>query len=455
MGFLENMNSQTFARLRTAGEQTKGRRREWSLSYGGAVIMDRFVRLLWTNNCNRCSVRFAKLLSCLFFLGATWGGQGDIQAEGFGNEPCSIIPGAARTEIYLPDLHGKRVAFAGNHTSMINNVHLVDTLLAAGINVVKIFSPEHGFRGEAAAGEWVESEIDPITGIPIVSLYGRSRRPTPDQLRDVDVVVFDMQDVGVRFYTYISAMTYIMEEVARHQLKMIVLDRPNPLIHYIDGPILESKYRSFVGLHPVPVVYGMTIGEYALMVNGEGWLGDKLFCNLKVIPVGNYSRACRYQLPIPPSPNLPNMRAIYLYPSLCFFEGTEVSLGRGTPYPFQVFGHPSFNPVQFPFSFTPQSVRAAPNPPQLGKLCHGVDLRNIPEKQLQQNTHIQLGYLLDAYRAFPREKEFFNNFFERLSGTASLREQVIAGWSEQQIRVGWQDGLDAFEKIRTPYLLYP
>ncbi len=367
----------------------------------------------------------------------------------------TVMTGAEQTERYFHLLSGKRVAFAGNHTSVIHGVHMVDTLIAAGKNLVKVFSPEHGFRGTAAAGELVESGIDHRSGLPVVSLYGRNRRPTPEQLADVDVVVFDIQDVGVRFYTYISTMTFIMQAAARENIPVIILDRPNPLGHYVDGPMLQAEHASFVGLHPVPVVHGMTVGEYAMMANGEGWLGPSLVCDLTVIPVANYTHNTRYELPVPPSPNLPNMTSVYLYPSLCFFEGTDVSLGRGTPKPFQIFGHPDLNKQAFPYRFIPESLPAAPNPPQLGMACQGMDLSTIPGEILMEKDQINLSYLLEAYRHFPNKPNFFNSFFENLSGTSLLRNQILAGLSEEQIRASWQEELRSFRKLRSNYLLYP
>lgn len=371
----------------------------------------------------------------------------------FDNE--ALIPAAWQTEVYVPLIEDKRVAFAGNHTATIAGTHLVDSLLQSGINIVKVFSPEHGFRGEAAAGEWVDSDTDSQTGLPVISLYGATRRPTREQLKDVDVILFDIQDVGARFYTYISWMTYIMEEAALAGLPVIILDRPNPNGHYIDGPLLEPEYASYVGLHPVPVVHGMTIGEYAMMVNGEGWLTGGLECDLNVITVKNYTHGSRYSLPLPPSPNLQNMHAIYLYPSLCFFEGTEISVGRGTDKAFQVFGHPGLPQNQYPYSFVPQSVRAAPNPPHLNTICHGLDLSVTAIDRLAEQTQINLSYLLEAYHHFPEKERFFNSFFERLAGTSRLRKQIIAGYTEEEIRKSWQDGLESFQRIRSKYLLYP
>ena len=373
---------------------------------------------------------------------------------GFAAENQSVTPGAWQTEAYFPLLEGKRVAVAGNHTTTIHDTHLVDSLLRAGINIVKVFSPEHGFRGQAAAGEHVASGVDPETGLPIISLYGANRRPTAEQLQDLDIIVFDIQDVGVRFYTYISTMTYIMEEAAKQGVPVLILDRPNPTGHYIDGPILEPEFSSFVGLHPVPIVHGMTIGEYAMMVNGEGWLKDGIRCELQVVRIKNYTHATPFHLPIPPSPNLPNMHAIYLYPSLCLFEGTEISLGRGTEKPFQVYGHPDFPKEHFQYSFTPKSVSAAPNPPHVNVLCYGIDLSGKDIRQLMTKDRINLDYIINAYNHFPDKESFFNPFFERLAGTAILRQQIIDGLTADEIRASWQEGLGAFAKTRARYLLY-
>ncbi|MDX9941584.1 MAG: DUF1343 domain-containing protein [Bacteroidales bacterium] len=375
--------------------------------------------------------------------------------EMIASETPKILVGAERTDQYFPLLAGKRLAVAANHTSMIGEVHLVDTLRSAGFNVVKVFSPEHGFRGTAAAGELVDSGLDERTGIPVVSLYGANRRPRPEQLADVDLILIDLQDVGMRFYTYISTMSMIMQTAARVGKAVMVLDRPNPHGHYIDGPLLDPKYGSFVGLHPVPVVHGMTMGEYALMVKGEGWLGYQAECDLTVIPVENYTHNDLYQLPVAPSPNLPNMQAVYLYPSLCFFEGTVISIGRGTPMPFQVFGNPWLPAQKFPFTFVPQSLAAAPNPPALGETCNGKDLRNLPLEDLMAGRQIDLSYLLEAFRNYPEKDKFFNNYFDRLAGNNLLRNQVLAGQTEAQIRESWKPGLEEFKKIRVKYLLYP
>ncbi len=381
---------------------------------------------------------------------------GSVFSVNTSEEMPDILPGAWQMESYLHRLEGKRVAIAGNHTSTVGDVHLVDTLLARGVNVVKVFSPEHGFRGEAAAGELVASSQDEQSGLPVISLYGENRRPAPEDLNDVDIVLFDMQDVGTRFYTYISTMTYIMEEISNLHIPLIILDRPNPNGHFTDGPLMEPAYTSFVGLHPVPVVHGLTVGEYARMVSGEGWLGKASGeLKLTIIPVQNYHKGKEYILPVPPSPNLPNMRSIYLYPSLCFFEGTDISVGRGTQSPFQVFGHPDLPEDLYPLRFTPESVRAAPHPPQLGKQCNGRDLRGKSIDNLRSKGKINLSHLIQAYQNFPDKENFFNPFFDNLAGSSTLRRQITEGYSEEEIRKTWQEDLEAFRTVRKKYLIYP
>ncbi len=365
-----------------------------------------------------------------------------------------MIPGAYQTFNYFPLLEGKQIGVVGNHTSLIGETHLVDTLLSAGFDVVSIFSPEHGFRGEAAAGELVDDGIDKKTGLQVISLYGNNRRPKPKHLQDIDLIVFDIQDVGARFYTYISTMTYIIEESAKMDIPVLILDRPNPNGHYVDGPILEPEYRSFVGLHPVPVVHGMTVGEYALMINGEGWLKDNLKADIEVIKVTNYNHSVPYEVCISPSPNLPNMRAIYLYPSLCFFEGTEISVGRGTDKPFQVFGHPGLPKNEFSYIFMPESVTAAPNSPHKGKKCFGKNLSEKNIDTLRNEGYINLYYLINAYKNFPDQDSFFNNYFDTLAGTKKLRKQIEKGYTPSEIRKTWKDDLNKFKQIRKKYLIY-
>ena len=363
--------------------------------------------------------------------------------------------GAERTEVYLPLLKGKSIGIIANQTSIVGKTHLVDTLLAVGVNVKSVFAPEHGFRGNASAGEKVSDSKDPKTGLPILSLYGSNYKPKPEILDGLDVVIFDIQDVGVRFYTYISTMSYMMEACAENDIEMLVLDRPNPKGHYVAGPVLKKGFSSFVGLHQVPVVHGMTVGEYAKMVNGEGWLKDGIQCELTVVEMENYDRNEEYELPIAPSPNLPNQKAIYLYPSLCFFEGTVVSEGRGTDKPFQQFGYPKMPNGNT--KFTPKSIEGVAKYPKLeNKKCIGIDLSEIPLDSLQNIRQLNLDWLISTYNDYPKKDKFFKaEFFDKLAGSSDLREQVIAGKSAGEIRETWQDGLTEFESIREKYLLYP
>jgi uncharacterized protein YbbC (DUF1343 family) len=361
-----------------------------------------------------------------------------------------LLTGAMQTTEYLPLLQGKRVGLVVNHTSLIGTTHLADSLLSLGVQVVAVFAPEHGFRGDADAGEHVKDGKDQKTGLPLISLYGSNRKPSPGQMAKVDVMVFDIQDVGVRFYTYISTMHYVMEAAAEANKKVLVLDRPNPNGMYVDGPILDPSQKSFVGMHPIPVLHGLTVGELANMINGEKWLEGGRTCALTVIPVKYYQHELPYSLPVRPSPNLPNDLSIFLYPSLCLFEGTDISVGRGTPTPFQIIGHPALK-GKFPDTFTPQSLPGAKNPPHLGKPCHGTDFTKNPPKE----GGFQLSYLLNYYQAFEPKDKFFNNFFEKLAGTPQLRKQIIAGMSEEEIRASWADDLAAYNKLRIKYLLYP
>ena len=366
-----------------------------------------------------------------------------------------VIVGAECTEQYLPLLEGKRVAVCGNQTSMVGKTHLVDTLLSSGVQVVKIFCPEHGFRGNAEAGAHIASSVDPKTGVSIVSLYGKNKKPTPEQMEDVDVLLFDLQDVGCRFYTYISTLHYVMEAAAEKGCQVIVLDRPNPNGFYVDGPVLKPGFTSFVGMHPVPVVYGMTIGEYARMINGEGWLKGGVQCALTVIELENYTHDTRYKLPVAPSPNLQTPEAIFLYPSLCFFEGAAVSVGRGTPTPFQLYGYPGFTGGNC--TFTPVAIKGvSENPPYKDRKCQGFDLTEYAKENLNSDGGLQLGYLLTAYKRFADKEKFFSNasFFDKLAGTDQLRKQVIQGKSETEIRASWQEDLEQFKEVRSRYLLY-
>jgi uncharacterized protein YbbC (DUF1343 family) len=362
------------------------------------------------------------------------------------------VPGACQIELYKPLIDGKPVALVANQTSMVGKTHLVDTLLSLGINIKEIFSPEHGFRNLADAGERIENGRDPQTGIPLISLYGSHLKPSAADLSGVGAVIFDIQDVGARFYTYISTLHYVLEACAENHTKCIVLDRPNPNGFYFDGNILDTAFRSFVGMDPVPVVHGMTIGEYAKMLNGEGWLKNGIKCDLVVIKCKNYTHKTLYKLPVIPSPNLPNQTAVYLYPSLCFFEGTAISCGRGTSFPFQVFGSPDLPAREF--SFTPESVPGAKNPPFLGIKCNGTDLRNAIKDGLVPRQGLNLEWLIQAYKDFPDKDKFFNSYFDVLAGGSILREQIKKGLSSEQIRETWKNGLAQFSIIREKYLLY-
>jgi uncharacterized protein YbbC (DUF1343 family) len=363
--------------------------------------------------------------------------------------------GAESTHLYLNLLKGKNLAIVANQTSVIFKEprsknqearHLVDSLLSLNINVKKVFAPEHGFRGKADAGEIIKDGFDRKTGLQIISLYGQNKKPSAAQLKGIDIVVFDIQDVGARFYTYISSLHYVMEACAETGIPMIILDRPNPNAQYIDGPILETQHSSFVGMHKVPVVYGMTIGEYGKMINGEKWLKNGIQCDLKVIPLEHYTHETSYSLPIKPSPNLPNDKSINLYPSLCFFEGTNVSAGRGTEMQFQIYGSPFL--TKNIFSFTPQTNEGAKYPKYKNKICFGEDLRTT------KNLHkLDLSFLIKAYKQ-NSSKEFFNKFFTKLAGTEKLQQQIEQGVCKKEIQKSWKKGLDTFKKVRSKYLIY-
>jgi uncharacterized protein YbbC (DUF1343 family) len=378
--------------------------------------------------------------------------QEQANAKGFGSEKNLILPGAYLTGEYFNLLKDKKVGIVANQTSVINQTHLVDTLLSLGVNVVKIFGPEHGFRGDQPDGKEVNNTTDPRTGIEIVSLYGNHKKPDQSDLTNIDLMIFDIQDVGARFYTYISTLTYVMEVCAEKSIPLIVLDRPNPNGYYIDGPVLDTAYASFVGLHPVPVVYGMTIGEYALMVNGEKWLAGGKSCDLTIVKCANYTHSSRYQLAVSPSPNLHDMQAVYMYPSLCLFEGTVVSVGRGTDSPFKIFGHPDF--VIGSYTFTPKPIKGvSENPPLKNQLCYGQNLSEAAEI-IKKDGHLELFWLIEAYKILNANTIYFNSYFDKLAGTPELRQQIIAGTNETTIRKSWQPKLDAFKEIRKKYLLY-
>jgi len=361
--------------------------------------------------------------------------------------------GADQSQLYLPMLKGKRVGLVVNQTAQVGKVHLVDFLKSKQVTITGIFAPEHGFRGDHSAGEKVKTNVDPKTGITVYSLYGNQKKPSKEVLAKMDVLIFDIQDVGARFYTYISTLHYVMEACAENNKTLIILDRPNPNGHYIDGPILDTAFKSFVGMHPVPVVHGCTIAEYALMINGEGWLKNKAQCKLEVIKIKNYKHWDAYQLPVRPSPNLPNMSSVYLYPSLCFFEGTNYSIGRGTPYPFQFVGKPDCSIGSD--SLIPKNLPGiADHPPHEGKLCIGFNLTEYGKQVAFHSKQINLFWLLDLYNNDADKANFFTPFFDKLAGTDQLRKQIIAGKSEAEIRATWQEGLDQYRKKRMRYLMY-
>jgi uncharacterized protein YbbC (DUF1343 family) len=365
-----------------------------------------------------------------------------------------ILPGANQTKEYLNLLHHKQVGIVVNQTSLVENTLLLDTLLTLGVNLKAIFTPEHGFYGKSDAGKLIDNGTYCKDSIKVLSLYGNKKKPDKQDLQEIDIMVFDLQDVGVRFYTYISTLHYVMEACAGNKIPLIILDRPNPNGFYIDGPMLDINYRSFVGLHPVPIVYGMTIGEYAQMINGEYWLPDSVQCNLTVIKCQNYTHSSYYDLPVAPSPNLRDMRSVYLYPSTCFFEGTVVSEGRGTDSPFCIIGHPNFS--DHSFSFIPRSMPGYSFDPKFsGTVCYGIDLRHIPLDSLKDMRTIDLQYLKTFYDNLALGDSFFMPYFDQLAGNNTLRLQIIAGLSVNEIRQSWTRDLETFKKIRAKYLLYP
>jgi uncharacterized protein YbbC (DUF1343 family) len=362
-----------------------------------------------------------------------------------------IIPGAYHTEQYLHTLKGKQVALVVNHTSVIGKTHLADSLLSLGVQVKRIFAPEHGFRGTADAGAHIDNEVDSKTGLALVSLYGKHKKPTPEDLKGIDVVLFDIQDVGTRFYTYSSTLLYVQEACAENKVKLLVLDRPNPNGHYVDGPVLDpSRFASFVGLTAIPVVHGLTMGEYAQMLNGEGWLANKVVCDLQVIPVSSYTHKSVVHVAIAPSPNLPNDQSIGLYPSLCLLEPTIVSVGRGTNSQFQVIG--TTNSASGNYTFTPVPTPGAMDPPLKGQLCYGQDLRSVPTR----NLGFSLTYLIDMFEKTGRKESFFTSasFFDKLAGTDGIRLGLLAGKSEKEIRASWEPALQAYKEMRKRYLIY-
>lgn len=360
-----------------------------------------------------------------------------------------LVLGAEQMDLVLPKLKGKNIGLVVNNTALVGKTHLADTLIARGVQVKKIFGPEHGFRGDAADGEHVTDAVDAKTGVPVVSLYGKNSKPTAEQLQGLDIIIFDIQDVGARFYTYISTMTYLMEACAENGKKLIILDRPNPNGSYVDGPILQPELKSFVGMHPMPITHGMTVGELALLLNGEGWLEGQKNCEVEIIKMKNWKHDDNYSLPVRPSPNLPNDQAVRLYPSLCLFEGTAISVGRGTPMPFQILGNPELK--EMTFTFTPVPIKGVSiEPPLKDKLCYGLDLRSATPAR-----KVDLQYLLLFYQKYPDKEKFFTAYFDKLAGTAQLKQQIKDGLTEAQIRASWQPGLDEFKTKRSKYLLYP
>lgn len=374
----------------------------------------------------------------------------------------SIKTGAEQTEKYLPYLQGKRVAMMANLTSVIGKTHLVDSLKSRGVNIVKVFGPEHGFRGNASAGVHVADEVDIATGIPVISLYGKKNKPTKEDLADVDILIYDLQDVGCRFYTNINALVRLMDACYENGKEMLILDRPNPNGYLIDGPILDMKYKSGIGMFPIPMSHGLTVGEFAQMANGEGWLANKAKCTIKVIPVANYNHEMEYTLPVKPSPNLNTQQSIMLYPSTCMFEGTYLNHGRGTYFPFTVLGSPELK-GKYEFSFTPTSIKGMSETPLfMDQLCYGLDLRKYDIELLRKSKQINLQWIMELYKASPSKEKFFDSklskemgTIEKLIGSGLFRQQIIDGVPEKEIRASWEPGLSEYKVMRKKYLLYP
>ena len=401
---------------------------------------------------------FILVVTSLSFCGTT-----NHQAQdGAKAKKLSIRTGAEQTEKYIPLLQGKRVAVMANPTSIIGNTHLIDSLKKSAVNIVKVFGPEHGFRGNASAGVRVADETDPVTGIPVISLYGTKNKPTKEDLADVDVLIYDLQDVGCRFYTNINALARLMEACYENGKEMLILDRPNPNGYLIDGPILDMQYKSGIGMFPIPMSHGLTVGEFAQMANGEGWLKDKVKCNIKIIPVANYDHEMSYTLPVKPSPNLNTQQSIMLYPSTCMFEGVYLNHGRGTLYPFTVIGSPELK-GKYEFSYTPTGIKGmAETPLFMNQVCYGLDLRNYDTAQLRKTKQINLDWIIELYKAHPYKEKFFDSklskemgTIEKLIGSGLFRQQIIDGKSEKEIRASWEPGLSEYKEMRKKYLLYP
>jgi uncharacterized protein YbbC (DUF1343 family) len=374
----------------------------------------------------------------------------------------TLITGADQTDKYLPYLNGKKIGMVVNPSSQIGDKPSVDSLKSLGVNIVKIFGPEHGFRGDASNGAHVDDSVDPKTGIQVVSLYGKTGKPSAKDLSEVDLMVYDLQDVGARYYTYLATLHRVMEACAENDKELLILDRPNPNGYMVDGPVLDMKLKSGIGFHPVPIAHGMTVGEYAQMINGEGWLAGGVKCRLKIITIANYKHSMPYTLPVHPSPNLNTQQSILLYPSLCLFEGTIISQGRGTYFPFTVLGNPDLK-GKYEFSFTPIGIQGMSETPLFqNRACYGLDLRNYDIKKLVKSKRINLSWLIEMYKAYPYKERFFDfkqskqiGNFDKLAGTTELKEQIIAGKTEKEIRASWEPKLTQFKKMRQQYLLYP
>lgn len=400
---------------------------------------------------------YSILFLCAFFLNCH-----STKSVGNANRKMNtILTGAEQTEKYIPYLKGKRVAIMANPTSVIGGTHLVDSLQKSGIDIVKVFGPEHGFRGNASAGVKVEDEIDQATGIPIISLYGTKNKPTKTDLADVDILVYDLQDVGCRFYTNINALVRLMEACAENGREMMILDRPNPNGYLVDGPILDMKLKSGIGMFPIPIAHGLTVGEFAKMANGEGWLTNKATCKITVIPVANYDHSMSYTLPVKPSPNLNTQQSIMLYPSTCLFEGTYLNHGRGTYFPFTVIGSPELKGI-YSFSYTPTGIKGmAETPLFMNQVCYGIDLRNYDIGLLRKSKKINLQWMIELYNAHPHKEKFFDSKLsnqmgniDKLSGSSLFRQQIISGASEAEIRASWEPGLSEYKRMRKKYLIY-
>jgi uncharacterized protein YbbC (DUF1343 family) len=396
------------------------------------------------------TIRLITFIAC-FYIAVAFG-----QGSSLNQFAKKIIPGADQTSLYLNYLQGKNIGMVVNQTSVIGDklTPSVDSLLKLGINIEKIFGPEHGFRGNTSNGATVDDSNDPNTGLPVISLYGKHYKPTPADLNGINLMIFDIQDVGARFYTYLSTLQYVMEACAENNIELLILDRPNPNGFYVDGPVLDTTYKSFVGMDAVPIVYGMTIAEYAQMINGEGWLKNHVQCKLKIIKVAHYNHNSAYILPVNSSPNLNTAQSVLLYPSLCLFEGTTLSLGRGTYTPFEEVGHPLLK-GKYAYSFTPVSIPGmSEDPPQKNQVCYGIDLKNYDTGIIRSSGKLNLTWLLELYNAFPDKTHFFNAYFVKLAGTDQLKKQIEAGKSEREIRDSWEPALSRFKIMRHKYLLY-